>query len=312
LRWLLRAGRSLTAVLLAFSAPACADTLERPGLLVHFAEIDAPRADAVAALVAADGRDVAARLGEPLPARLEVWLAENDAAFDRALARLAGGPPAPAWALAVAIPERDAIVIRAARLEVGTPNDIAVTLRHELAHLALWRAGPGLPRWLDEGLAEWASARRLTAGERNALGALARSGALPSLTQDLARDFPPHAERAQTAYLESLAFVDALARDFGEPSVRRLVAELEAGAPLPRAFERAFDAPLAGYETSFRAELARSYSVWQEIYERGSLFTLAALLVIIAFARTWLRRRRALRAMEEAERPPEPPAPPAE
>jgi hypothetical protein len=288
-------------LLLSVPAGARADTLERPGLVVRYDPIDAARAAAAADLVRTVGGRVAAQLGEPLPAPLSVELAKNDAAFDRVVEALSGAPP-PRWALAVAVPARRAIVIRAGRLAPATRNDLVPTLAHELAHVVL---APVLaPRWLDEGLAMWAEGRRLSGGERNELGALARRDALPAL-EDLAFSFPPHAEQAATAYLESLAFVEALLADFGEPALRAFIARLARAVPLEEAFERTFEAPLSAYEKAFRRDLAKRYSFWRELFERGSLWTLAGVLAIIAFARYWWRRRRALREMEAAERGPE-------
>ena len=61
------------------------------------------------------------------------------------------GPGAPEWGAAIAIPEEGRIVLQgsAANSAAGDPR---VTVRHELAHLALYNLlGNMPPRWFDEG-----------------------------------------------------------------------------------------------------------------------------------------------------------------
>lgn len=287
------------ALLVLFCGSARAETIHREGLTVHFEKISPARAAAVADMVAAFGAEVEARLGAPLPPGVEVYLSPNDEAFDRTVTALAGGP-APRWALAVAIPGARAIAIRYARIEPATPNDLGLALRHELAHLALGGGARELPRWLNEGLAMWASGRRPTIRERLEVQRLARAGSLPRL-DDLAATFPPHAEEVGVAYMESLLFIDALAGEWGEPPLRDFVARALRGARVEAAFEKAIGLPLPAFEDRFRSELGEGYSFWRDLYERGSLWSVAGLLAIIAFARYYARRRRTLRAMAEAE-----------
>src|SRR5690606_11959592 len=79
--------------------------------------------------------------------RSNIFLAPDQAAFDSA----ALGRP-PGWAAAVAIPAQRMIVLPA--FGRGPFSDPVVTLRHELAHLALnGYIGAPVPRWFDEGYA---------------------------------------------------------------------------------------------------------------------------------------------------------------
>ncbi len=71
------------------------------------------------------------------------------------------GSAAPEWSAAVAFPSLRRIVMRGARAS-GRAGNPMVTLRHELAHLALFEAlGFHPPRWFDEGYAS------IAAGEWN-------------------------------------------------------------------------------------------------------------------------------------------------
>jgi hypothetical protein len=300
------AARFVLAALLSLLCPTAADAalLEAPGgIRVHFQPHDSAAARRAAAETREISDDIERRIGVAPPAPLDVHIAENDAAFNRIVGALAAGAEPPAWALAVAIPGAKAVVIRASRLQILTWNDLRPTLAHELAHLALGRVGP-IPRWFNEGLAEWAAGRRLSQEERTLLERLAHSGDLPSL-EDLARSFPPHAAEAQVSYLVSLAFVESLADDLGARTVPELVRRIEAGEPFDRAFERAFDAPLRGYELTWRVRMAERYSLARDLWERASLLTVAAILVICAFIRYLFKRRKLLQSMPDLDSGPE-------
>jgi hypothetical protein len=112
---------------------------------------------------------------------------------------------APAWGAAVALPGARTIVVRADQ------DDLARTLRHELAHLALHEAvSVRVPLWFDEGYAAWA------AGEWERFGSLELNlavvrGAVPSLTA-LDGALRGSASTAEAAYALAASAVTELAR----------------------------------------------------------------------------------------------------
>ena len=59
---------------------------------------------------------------------------------------------------AFAVAERNLIVIDYSRMD-RIPFDLEDTFKHELTHILLHQriGGPYLPKWLDEGVAQWAS-----------------------------------------------------------------------------------------------------------------------------------------------------------
>lgn len=136
-------------------------------------------------------------------------------------------------------------------------------LHHELVHAALHMASPSLllPGWLNEGLAEWFEARTtgkrgLDAWEEAALGGTARAGRLFALEQLAAPSFQGFGpEGARLAYLQSYAFMEFLARSYGEATLARLAKQLVEGRDEERAFRRVFRRDLARLEERFLAEL---------------------------------------------------------
>jgi hypothetical protein len=296
-RWaLLILASTLCTPALALEPPRRGDVrLETPDVVVDHPPDLRPIADRLVALVPRAIAGVEEALGRRVPPRPQVILTPNDAEFERRLAELGGGDHP--RALAVAVLTRQVILVRADRIAEGTNAGLERTLRHELAHLALATVRAHRPRWVEEGLCEWASGRRLEAAEDGALAARARLGVLPTLDEveaALATEGPATAD----AYTVAAAFVAALdARRPGAP--RALVAGLASGATVDGALTEATGASLALLEVEWREGLTRSSGWWWAALGLFSPWSLIGLLALAAIARhLWVRRR--LRAALEA------------
>ncbi len=199
---------------------------------------------------------------------------------------LPGGRP-PGWAMALAYPEQNVILLEA--LSLIEPKNGA-TVRHELAHVALGRLGKGWPRWFQEGMAQ-----RLT-GEGNGVTqyaamfrALHGSRLIP--LEDLAEGWPERPEDVEIAYAQSASFVGHLLEVHGSATLGELIDLVKAGAPFETAFARAFHTSLRLEEESWLATLPGRYS-WLPIVTTGTtLWAVAAGLCVGA----WVRRRRSKR-----------------
>ncbi|MCW8139337.1 MAG: hypothetical protein KIT58_10590 [Planctomycetota bacterium] len=239
-------------------------------------------------------------LGLPVPPRPRAILAPTDAEFARRLEAL-GAARTHADALAVAFPGQGVVVVRERGIAEGTVAGLEATLAHELAHLALGRVeaarGARLPRWLNEGLAEWSSGRRPTRDEVLTLGGLVAHDELPAL-EGLAEAFPPHG--VGRAYLIALSFVGWLAGPEGG-GVLRLVAALARGAPVDAAVGEARGLALDEAEAAWRAALRAEYSLAEVLLRSLTVWTIAGVLALLAIARHLWRRRRLLRALAAAD-----------
>ena len=206
------------------------------------------------------------------------------------------GPAAPEWGAAIAIPSSHRVIMqgRSANSSAGDPR---VTLRHEIAHLALHEMlGDLPPRWFDEGYAAYA------AGEWGRDELLATNVALvfrgmPRLN-GLDAYFAGGESRAQQGY--------ALAA--------RAVADL-AGLDTTRGLSLFF-----GYwreSRSFDVALRRAYNITEPAFELkwqantrlryGALalfadVSLGALALLLFIAPLWIMRRRNDRRRLEAMR----------
>ncbi len=149
------------------------------------------------------------------------------------------------------------------RGDVQVTPALVRTLHHELVHAAFDAVAPGLvlPGWLNEGLAEWFSARTggLLPIGRNDFALLAQLGARGELLAMTALSAPSFASldagAAPLAYLQSRALVDHLARNRGDRVLRALVLRLLRTGDLERSLAREAGVDSAGLEAAFLAEL---------------------------------------------------------
>lgn len=247
---------------------------------------------------------VESALGLAIPPRPHAILAPTDDEFAWRLRDLGADPEVlPADALAVAFAGRDVLVFRERGIAEGTPAGLQATLGHELAHLALGRVeaarGAPLPRWLNEGLAEWASGHRPTRDEALTLASWAIHEELPSL-DGLAERFPPHG--TGRAYLVALGFVDWLDARQGGGGVRRLVSALQAGQPLDPALRAVAGGSLVETEAAWHEALRSDYSLVEIFLRSVTVWSTIGVLALLAILRHLWVRRRLLRQLEAGDR----------
>ena len=147
----------------------------------------------------------------------------------------------------------------------GTKVDSALArvLNHELVHAAFDAAAPSLrlPAWLNEGTAEWVEARAigkrwLSEPERRFLQQASARNLLFGLDQLSAGSFGGfQTDAARLAYLQSYAFIDYLARTYGDRRLRDLARELVRTGNLQRAVSKIFKRDLSRLEQAFRDSL---------------------------------------------------------
>lgn len=195
----------------------------------------------------------------------------------RLLDSLTGGR-APSWGAAIAVPGARTIVLRA------DEGELARTLRHELAHLALHEAVQvRVPLWFDEGYAAWA------AGEWDRLGTLELNltvvrGAVPTLT-GLDGALRGSASTADLAYALAVSAVTELARRNPTGTLTPLLRRLEAGEDFDAAVLSTTGLAMGRFEQEWQAALRRRYTLVNWLIAGGG-WLLVALLV------AWQVRRR--------------------
>lgn len=231
-----------------------------------------------------------------------VYLAPDPARWDS----LTGGR-APDWGAGIAIPHRNTVIIPGYVSSRGGTHTLPQILRHELAHIALQRALPGvaIPRWFNEGYATWAAGQfDADAGWMLRLAfATNRAPPLDSITLD----WPLLQADARLAYLLSASAVRYLYSLGPQASFERFLHELAVHGDFEQALRDVYVVSSPQFERLWRAHVRRSYGWLQVLAQTMFVWLIITVLVIVLFV---VRRRRDRRRMEQllATEPPDEPA----
>jgi len=205
---------------------------------------------------------------------------------------------------AFALPDRDLIVVDTSRVYTK-PFTLRSTLKHELCHLLLHQNIDSrlLPRWIDEGVCQWASggvAELMADDGDRILTKAAVSDRLISITE-LAR-FPMDEPSLILAYEESKNIVEYIVRDFGKTELMQILENLKEGDTISESIQKSLGLPLSELELKWHSSLKRKYTWFT--YLSANLYTiifvLAALITVYGFIRL-IQKKRAYKDDEEEE-----------
>lgn len=196
------------------------------------------------------------------------------------------GPLVPEWGAAVAFPARSRIVVRGSSAG-AIAGDPLVTLRHELAHLALREyLGFPAPRWFDEGYASFAA------------GEIRRGSVLAANVALLLHPLPPPdslnawflggASQAQAAYALAHAAVEEHTRRDPERGLDLFLAYWRETGSYERAIRQAYGVTSQQLFDEWRRRVRLRYGMLALV---GDAALLGALLLVLV-GPIWLVRRR--------------------
>lgn len=274
----------------ARAVPA-ADTgvVETDEVLVRYDGALGTAAKEVARRVPKIRRDMETRLGWELGYRPEVILLKDRDTFRQTGA---GGS-----VVAFAVPRRGLIVIDYSRLRTD-PFGLEPILAHELVHLILHHHIPEtlIPRWLDEGVAQWAGGGAAEIPLMEDVGPRLVQAVLAGRWvpfRDLAVGFPAEDPDLSLAYEQSRSMVDYLAGRGGTEGFQRFLALLKNGRRIDEAVEEAFSVSFGELEAGWRGSLKRRVSWTAYLSNRLPvfLFVFGALLTVLGFVRFLIRKR---------------------
>jgi hypothetical protein len=237
-----------------------------------------------------------------VPAAVTVVVAPTDSAFTA----LAGGA-VPEWGAAVALPILNRMVLpREGGRRVRGWTEARV-LQHEWAHLGLHQFLPGMrvPRWFDEGYAEWASGGwSPTQGWRLRVAfALGQAPALDSLVLSWPRD----RTSAELAYLLSATAVEYLVRESGERGLRLFLEAWREEGSFSAALRRVYGVTPGQFEEDWKKYVRRRYG-WLFALSHSTVFWLTLALALLVLVRIRRGRDREAMARLRATEPPDQPA----
>jgi len=235
------------------------------------------------------------------PGRAFIFLTPDDARWDA----LTGGR-APHWGAGVAIPALDRIVLPVHRTPWDGFQGEARTVRHEWAHLGLhdYLRGLRIPRWFDEGYAQWSSGG-WNVEEAWRLRLQLATGSAPPL-DSLALAWPRDRSEAEIAYLLAASAMEFLVSGSGSRGVEIFLARWREGGDFEEAFRATFGITTGTFERQWIEHVKRRYG-FLLILGQSTLFWLflgAALLGLWRIRRKRDRERmERLRAAEAPELP---------
>lgn len=206
--------------------------------------------------------------------------------------------------VAYAMPEKMLAVIDYPRASKD-PFTARTILKHELCHLMLHRHISSMPRWLDEGVCQWASggfAELFSEKRESALQWASISGRLLRLSAMDAR-FPQDEHGLVLAYEQSRSIMDFIAARYGRNGITNILTALENGKPMEDAVSMSLGTTLPEIEKDWQRSLRTWTSFVQFMIANmySVIFLLGALGTMAGYARYRIRKKR---LMDEEEAPP--------
>jgi len=208
--------------------------------------------------------------------------------------------------IAFAIPERNLIVLDTSRVYTR-PFTLEATLKHELCHILLHSniKNERLPRWLDEGVCQWASGgiAELMAddGDRALTKATISDGVIS--IGDIIR-FPRDEKSLLLAYEESKSIVEYIVSEYGKQGILQILEYLKEGHSIDDSIQKSLSVSTSELEIKWLAYLKRKHTWFSylsyNIYT--ILFSLAAVITVYGFIRLMKKKRAYVDEDEEKDR----------
>jgi len=213
----------------------------------------------------------------------------------------------PDWGAALVVPSLNRMVVPRDGSRRTRGWSEARVLQHEWAHLGLHQELPGLrvPRWFDEGYAEWASGGwSQSQGWRLRVAfALGQAPALDSLVLD----WPRNQAAAELAYLLSATAVEYLLSASGERGLRLLLEKWREAGGFSEALKTVYGVTPGQFEEDWKKYVRRRYG-WLFVLSHSTVFWLTLTLALLVLVRIRRGRDREGMARLRATEPPDEPA----
>ena len=208
--------------------------------------------------------------------------------------------------VAFASPQNNLIVIDHSRMSTR-PFNLHITLKHEMCHLLLHEhiKSANLPRWLNEGVCQWASdgiGELLMDNNWSGLDAAVMAGQTFRFSQLHSR-FPTGKSGLMLAYEQSKSVVLYIDRQYGRDAILNILGDLKNGESIETAIFQNLSLSLPQLKKDWLSEI-ESTPPWLVFFANnvyGILFFLAAVLLVVGFIRAILRRKRYAKMEEEGE-----------
>ena len=264
------------------------DTLDKADVTVRFEKPLRVAANELAAEFPRIKADLEALFGWTIYKNPTILLIQNSETFGH----LAGHP----LIIAFAVPKDNLIVIDYGRLNQGYQRRKNL-LKHELVHLLLHAhiSGKRLPKWFEEGVAQWASdgIADLLEEPRSAVltEAIFTGKLLPFAA--LMNHFPDDNRALILAYAQSRSMVYFLVDTYGADNILKILDLLKNGSGFDESIHRVFSVSFPELEQQWVNSQERPAAILAILagYLYEFLFVAAALMTVVGFVRFRIRKR---------------------
>ncbi len=204
--------------------------------------------------------------------------------------------PLPLWAIGVAYPSRNLMVIRSPRLFTGGQENPLTTFTHELTHLILASGFKkhAIPRWLNEGMAMYAS-YEWRPSQDMVMGRAVLSGNLIPLEQ-LTHAFRGTQQRVQLAYYQSYSLIHYLISNYGSHKFQELIRLLSQGQSFEDALQNSLLISSQTLEVQWKRYLKFRFNWIPVLTSTGVLWAFISLSLVGVY---FVRKRRTKRILEK-------------
>ena len=200
------------------------------------------------------------------------------------------GQKIPDWGAAVAIPEKQLIIIKSPA-HFNLQKSYEELVSHEYAHLVVshscgWHTPP---RWLNEGIA-MVTSREWSWGDNLAMSKTAVFSSFISL-DEIERLNRFNEGKAQVAYAQAYEAVNFMVTECGPMALSGFLNEIEQGKTIDEAMYTACGATLKEFEKDYKTYLQNRYNVASLFMDTIFLWIFLALVVVVGFFLRFKKRR---------------------
>jgi hypothetical protein len=192
---------------------------------------------------------------------------------------------------AYAVPEKNLTVLDTSRV-YAKPFSLESTLKHELCHLLIHHNIKNPPRWIDEGVCQWASggiAEFITEDGKEALRKAAVSGRLIAIKKLV--EFPR--EDIILAYEESKSIIEYIESEFGKQDILQILELMKEGHSIDDSVQKGLSVSISELDEKWQAYLKTRHG-WFSYLNRNLyeiLFFIAALATVYGFIRMLKKKK---------------------
>ena len=197
--------------------------------------------------------------------------------------------------VAFASPDKNLIVIDYSKMNTS-PFNFETSFSHELCHLLLHHnMNVHLPRWLDEGIAQWFSDgidELIRDSNKSLLDTAAITGNFLPLGQ-ITYSFPETKKKMTLAYEQSKSFLIYLINEYGKDKIIDLILLMKNGKTCGFAFNQLFNHSIRELEYEWKKSLQQTglfTFLSRNLYE--ILFVFMAIISVFAYFKIRIRKKR--------------------